>query len=57
MNLLKRIKNLWQLSEVEVSITGDKLKIGTIITTIEKPRMAQIIRRKDVVKEVLKNDN
>lgn len=54
MNLIKRIKNLYNLSEIELP-KKDKELITNILTQ-EKPRMAQIISMRDPVKEILKNE-
>lgn len=61
MNLLKRVKNLWRLSEYQVPPVGVKYSEGDLIipelyTPVEKPRMAQIIRMKNPLEEVLKNN-
>lgn len=54
MNLLQRLKNLWKLSEVEVTIKDDKL---TVLPKVQKkPHMAQIISRRDPIKEILKEE-
>lgn len=41
--LVKRLRNLWALSNIEVK--DDKLVIGEVKIPLEKPKMAQIIKR------------
>lgn len=56
MNLIKRLHNLYRLSEYEIPNKGQDFEIGDIITPIYKPRPAQIIKRKteeDIIKEIL----
>lgn len=64
MNLIKRLKNLWKLSEWEIPEWNKKdFDVGTVITSLVKPpeksKMAQIIKRKtiDEVEEILKENN
>ena len=54
LNLKKRIKNLWRLSEIEIPQIKDEVFLNSIS---EKPRPAQIIKMRDNIKEILKNDN
>ncbi len=54
MNPLKRLKNLWKLSGVEVDIKDDRLTV--VKKPEDKPRMAQIISMRDPVKEVLREE-
>lgn len=56
-SLIKRIKTLWKLSELQ--ITETETEKGIDITyipkvSIEKPKMAQIIKRTTPVQDFLK---
>jgi len=53
LNLLKRAKNLWKLSALEIPQLKDEVFLNAIS---DKPRMAKIISMRDNVKEILKND-
>jgi hypothetical protein len=53
MNLIKRLKNLYKLSEIELSEQKKEL-VSNILT--EKPRLAQIIRKETPVDKFLKNN-
>jgi hypothetical protein len=61
MNLARRIKNLWRLSEYEVTQSKeefDNLPVGTKVSPIvKKPQMAQIIKvnRKDPIDEFIES--
>jgi hypothetical protein len=56
MNLLKRLKNLWKLSEWEPSSDGEKAKelFGQKYSMITQKPKPQIIKRqpKDVIDEI-----
>lgn len=53
MNIFKRLKNLWTISNLEWLTDKQKLDIGLPIIIESKPKMAQIIRKRDPVKEAL----
>lgn len=60
-NIGKRIRNLWKLSAYEPNedVTGNMtLPIGTkvIQQIVQKPVMAQIIRRQTPAQKILKED-
>lgn len=59
MNLLKRIKNLYNLSEIETK--KGELSLAQFQNIVEKmkekPKLAQIIRRENIIDKVLKNDS
>ncbi len=61
MNLVKRLRNLWALSELEVTKENGKLHIDykgdqTVSVLTTTPRMAQIIKMHDPVADVLKEE-
>lgn len=62
MKLTQRLKNLWELSNFKITEFDNKLVItkkddGKLTVAFpEKPKMAQIIRRTDPIKEALKNE-
>lgn len=51
--ILKRIKNLWKLSELEVSSDGTYQVSKDLIL---KPKMAQIIKRENPIEEFLEQN-
>lgn len=52
MKLLKRLKNLWKLSEIELTPDNKEQLVN-----LSKPkRMAQIIRMDNPVKKILENE-
>ena len=51
LNLFKRIRNIWRIGGYDVPKNKETFPIKEIIP--EKPKMAQIIRREDVIKKVL----
>lgn len=57
MNLIKRLKNLWRLSEIELKRGEISLaqfhNIVDKVNKIEKPKMAQIIKRNNPVEDFL----
>lgn len=57
MNILKRLQNLWWLSEIDVRTTYGKLTLETMSKvyneTCRKPQMAQIIKNTNEVDEFL----
>lgn len=57
MNLIKRIKNLWKVSEYEPNI-GQKLNYGDKIVTLYKPNQEiEIIKRLTPEEEFLQKTN
>lgn len=57
MNLIKRIKNLWRISSIQV-IVGDKKPTFEDLVALGHPgpKMAKIIKRTNPIQEVLKNE-
>lgn len=58
MNLLKRIKNLWKLSEWSPDeIRGSKMPSTKVLTGLIKneTHLAQIIKKENVIDKFLKN--
>ncbi len=58
MSLLKRIQNLWKMSESKPHYEDRTVEVGDVISMIKKPapqKMAEIIRRtpKDPIAEVV----
>ena len=55
MRLLKRIRNLWRLSEWEIENLPKDLPIGTKVSPLVKlpTKMAQIIKRSNPVQDFL----
>lgn len=61
MNLIKRIKNLWQLSNFEITEFDNKLVISKkedklVVAFEDKPKMAQIVRMKTSVEQFLEDN-
>jgi len=58
MNLLKRLRNIWRLSEWEIDNHGRVTPVGTDISKIIEtpPKMAQIIKRQSPAEKFLKNN-
>ncbi len=59
MNIFKRLKNIWKLSEWEPSSKQiEELgEVGRKFSPLtQAPKMAQIIRRSDPLKEILTNE-
>lgn len=60
MNLIKRIKNIWRLSGLNVTYNEGK-KVFSVespaLVEESKPRLAQIIKRKTPAEEFLKENN
>lgn len=58
MNLIKRLHNIWKLSEYIPTIDYPYIKhdVGDKFTTLVKPRMAEIIRKRDPIAEALKEE-
>lgn len=54
-SIFRRLKTLWELSSLDVSKNQEK---GSIFIDYkpEKPKMAQIIRMKNPVKDILKEE-
>ena len=57
MNIFTRLKNLWQLSNFKITEFDNKLVITKekdklVVAYPEKPKMAQIIRMRDPIKEI-----
>lgn len=54
-NLFKRISNLWKLSEIKVEEDRLVFPPSPYQTVVETPKMAQIIRMKDPVKNIIED--
>jgi hypothetical protein len=55
MNLIRRFRNLWKLSEFEIPEIGEKPEVGTLIGALwKKKEMASIIRLKDPLDKIIK---
>jgi hypothetical protein len=53
-SLIKRIKTLWKLSQLEITETEKGINIDYIPkVSAEKPKMAQIIKRNNPVQDFL----
>ncbi len=61
MKILQRLRNLWQLSNFKITEFDNKLVITKkedklVVAFEEKPKPAQIIKMRNNVEEILKND-
>jgi len=57
MNLIKRIKTLWRLSELEATYKDDKITVDFNSLIEKEPRMATIIKRTSPTEDFLNNVN
>lgn len=60
MNLLLRVKNLWQLSRFKITEFDNKLVISKDEETgeliVAKPKLAQVIKRKTAAEKFLEDN-
>lgn len=54
MKILKKLRNIWALGEIELT---DKKREQITNLIIEKPHLAEIIKRKTPVEKFLENTN
>ncbi len=60
MKLLKRLQNLWALSQVRPIVPGERAEVGDVVTPVimKKQEKAVFISRKpkDPLEEILKHE-